>query len=300
MLVVESRGLAKAYGRFHAIKDLSFTIEKNKITGLIGRNGAGKTTLLKVMAGFFQSTAGEIKVFSENPFNSLKVSSNTILVDDQMNMPQTLSLMEVLESAQNFYENWNMKIARGLLEYFSLHPGQFHSRLSKGMKSTFNVILGIAARCPLTIFDEPTAGMDAAVRKDFYRALLKDYLLHPRTMIISSHLLHEIQDLLEDILLIEKGVKLLHMPVSELKEYALVLRGRNETLMQLTENEELLHREAMGENHSYIVVRNQLSEAKIQKAKTEGIEIGPAAAEDVCIYLTARSKGGVDSVFNRS
>ena len=154
-----------------------------------------------MIAGFFRETSGEIEVFSETPFNNLNVSANTIYMDDQMTFPASLNLAELLEEAERFYRNWNAELADGLLDYFSLNPKQLHNKLSKGMKSTFQMIFGLSERCALTIFDEPTSGMDAGVRKDFYRALLKDYIAYPRTIILSSHHLNEIEDLMEDVLL---------------------------------------------------------------------------------------------------
>ena len=174
-----------------------------------------------------KETTGDVKVFSEHPFNNLNASANTIFIHDQMNLPTSLNLMEILDAAASFYENWDSGLAERLFDYFSLNPLQYFSGLSKGMKSTFTMILGLAARCPLTIFDEPTTGMDAAVRKDFYRALLKDYLANPRTMIISSHHLNEIEDLLEDILLMKDGKELLHLPVADLREWAIGIQGKS-------------------------------------------------------------------------
>src|SRR5699024_1415440 len=208
---------------------------------LIGRNGAGKTTFLNILAGYWQETSGDVNVFSEKPFNNLFVSANTILIDDQMNFPESLTLMEILEQAERFYEKWDMELANRLFNYFSFNEKQTHNDLSKGKKSTFNVIVGLASRCELTLFDEPTTGMDTAVRKDFYRALLKDYLAYPRTIMISSHHLDEIEDLLEDVLLIEEGETYLHLPIDELREYAIGLTGRTALIEQWTGDKEVLH-----------------------------------------------------------
>lgn len=300
MKVIECNGLTKAYGSLKALNELSFAIEENKITGLIGRNGAGKTTLLKIMAGFFRKTSGEIKVFGENPFNSIKVSKHMIFVDDNMALPVSLNLIDILESAGTFYDNWEMGLAKGLLDYFSLNPKQSHDGLSKGMKSTFNMILGIAARCPLTILDEPTTGMDAAVRKDFYRALLKDYVKYPRTIILSSHLLNEIEHVLEDVLLIKNGEKRLHMPIEDLKELAIGLRGKASIVEQFIENKEIFHLESLGKDTKYVVVKNDFTESSLQNMKMAGVEISPVTADDICVYLTAKHKGGIDDVFDRS
>ncbi|KUO59479.1 MAG: ABC transporter [Gracilibacter sp. BRH_c7a] len=298
MSVVSCENLSKAYNNFSAVKNLSFDLGENKITGLIGRNGAGKTTLLKLIAGFLRPTSGAVKVFSQNPFDNITVSSNIIFIDDNMNFPVSLTLSEILDSAGMFYKNWDDKFARKLISYFSLDLSQSHFGLSKGMKSTFNVIIGIATRCPLTLFDEPTTGMDSAVRKDFYRALLKDYVEHPRTFILSSHLLNEIDDILEDVLLIKDGTKALHLPVLDLKEYAIGLRGSQDVLKDFS-SKDIIHEESFGSDSSYIVVKNQFSQTKLEQLKASGVSMTSVASDDLCNYLTAKTKGGIDDVFNR-
>jgi ABC-2 type transport system ATP-binding protein len=294
--VIECTGLTKTYLRKAVLKNLTFSIEENTITGLIGRNGAGKTTLLKILAGFIQETSGKVRVFDESPFNSLFVSTNSIFVDDQLSFPPALQLQEILEVAGTFYPNWDMRLAKGLSKYFDFDPKNYHNRLSKGKTSTFNSIIGLAARCPLTILDEPTTGMDEAVRKDFYRALLKDYLAHPRTIIISSHHLNEIEDLLEDVLLIKDGKKHLHLPISELKEWAIGIKGPMEKVLELTNGEDLIYENRIGADTMYAVVKNNFSTLEMEKA---GIELSPVRASDLCVYLTNDSKGGIDDVFNQ-
>lgn len=297
MNVIECHQLTKAYGSFKALDDLSLTIEEKKITGLIGRNGAGKTTLLKILAGYWRETSGDVKVFSERPYNNLFVSANTILIDDQMKFPDTLPLLNILEEAGRFYENWDMAFAKRLFHYFDFHERQVHNSLSKGKKSTFNVILGLAARCALTLFDEPTTGMDAAVRKDFYRALLKDYLAHPRSIIMSSHHLDEIEELLEDIVLVKDGKTYLHLSIDELKEYAIGLTGRPEIVEQWIYDKEVLYSNQINQTTSYVVVKNNIP---IEKAERLGIEVSSVSPSDVCVYLTNKTKGGIDDVFSKN
>lgn len=299
MNVIQCENLNKKYNSSHALKNLSFAIEENKITGLIGRNGAGKTTLLKLIAGFSQPSSGKVMVFSEVPFNNLKVSQNLIFIDDNMTLPQSISLLDILYAASDFYENWDMELAKRLFDYFSLNPNDLQKNLSKGMKSTFHAIIGLAARCPLTIFDEPTTGMDASVRKDFYRALLKDYLEHPRTILLSSHHLNEIDGLIEDVLLIKNGEKYLHISVEELKQFAIGLSGKKIIVDEWTRGKEIIYEKVVGAESAYVVVHNDYMKEDLEKARINGIEISSVAAEDVCVYLTNKTKGGIDDVFDK-
>lgn len=299
MSVIECTGLTKDYGRTRALNNLSFQIEENKITGLIGRNGSGKTTLLKTIAGLIKETSGKIEVFSEKPFNNLTISANTIFIHDQMNLPTALNLKEILEAGANFYENWDSNLAQRLFNYFSFTTSQYYQDLSKGMKSTFNTILGLSARCQLTIFDEPTTGMDAAVRNDFYRAVLKDYIAYPRSIIISSHHLNEIEDLLEDILLIKEGKVHLHLPATDFKEWAIGIQGKSAIIKEWTKDRAIFHTKNIGLDQTYVVIRNQISEREAQQARTAGIEFSPVAASDLCVYLTSKTEGGIDDVFNQ-
>lgn len=283
--------------RKKVLNQISFTIEENKITGLIGRNGVGKTTLLKIIAGFIKETSGEIKVFGQHPFNNLHASANTILVDDQMSFPPALQLRELLEAGATFYPNWDMEFARRLFEYFEFDPKHYHNTLSKGRTSTFNMIMGLSARCPLTILDEPTTGMDEVVRKDFYRALLKDFIAHPRTIILSSHHLNEIEDLLEDVLLIKDGKTELHLPVSDLKEWAIGVRGVAENVQQWTEGRIILDQNSIGKNTLFAAVKNNFSQSELEHARLLNLEITPVRASDLCVYITNDTKGGIDDVF---
>jgi len=300
MSVIQGVDLTKAYGKLKAIDHLSFEIEENKITGLIGRNGSGKTTLLKMIAGYLKPTSGELKAFSEKPFNSLNVSANLMFIDDTMTFPDSLPLIDILNEVAPFYAHWNSSLASGLFDYYSFNPNQPHSNLSKGSKSIFNSILGIASRCPLTLLDEPTTGMDSAVRKDFYRALLKDYLEYPRTIILSSHLLSELEGILEDILLINQGTKLLHLPVLELKELAVGLRGNAQTVLSFADGKEIIYQEEFAKGSLYVVIRRELIQQQLEQIRQSGIDVLPVATDDLCVYLTAKTKGGIDDVFKRS
>ncbi|WP_026688943.1 ABC transporter ATP-binding protein [Alteribacter aurantiacus] len=294
MKAITCTHLTKSYGNKKAVNDLAVSIEENKITGVIGRNGAGKTTFLQLVAGFIKQSEGKIHVLGEPPFNSLKASANTIFINDTMNLPTSLTIYEILKMGNEFYPNWDMELAERLFDYFSLDRSQRHDRLSKGMKSTFNMIVGLASRCPLTIFDEPTTGMDASVRSDFYRALLKDYLAHPRTILLSSHHLNEIEELIEDVLLIKDGTNHLHVSVSDLKEYGIGVQGESTNLEAWLKGKDVFHKRELPMNKAYAVVKKEQLDPNYKQA---GLEVAAVSATDMSMYLTGTSEGGIDDVF---
>jgi ABC-2 type transport system ATP-binding protein len=140
--------------------------------------------------------------------------------------------------------------------------------------------------------DEPTLGLDAAVRKEFYNILLKDYMENPRTIIISSHLLSEIENLLEEIVLIKDGTLVLHKPMEELQEYAVYLNGRSDIVRTFIEKKQVLNTETFG-NSIVAAVRNDLTADELAFLSDNSIDVSKVRVEDVCIFLTKSGKEGV-------
>lgn len=299
MTVIAFKNVTKSYKSHTVLNHIDFTIEAGTLTGIIGRNGVGKTTLMKIITGYIQNTTGDVHVFAENPFNSLKVSANSILVDDSMSFSDKLSLTEIMIEAERFYTNWDKELAHRLFKYFSFHPNLRHHELSKGKKSTFNAIIGIASHCALTIFDEPTTGMDAAVRKDFYRALLKDYIAHPRTILLSSHHLEEIEDLLENILLIHDSTIRFHGAITDLQEMFVKLIGKEEVVLQHMAGKKVFGTHKSGPLYE-AYAENAFSEEEKFLLTSNGIKMVPVSANDAYVVLTMSSKGGIDDVFDRT
>jgi len=286
----------KKYRSHEALKGMSFTIEEDKITGLIGRNGAGKSTLLKILAGHLRSTSGEVLLYGEQPFNNLKVSSNLVFVEDTMSFSPIFKLDEIFQIAKDFYPNWQDDLARKLLEYADISDKNYHHKLSKGQKSTFNLIYGLATRCKITLLDEPMNGMDEAIRSDMYRAILKEYITFPRTIIISSHHLQEIEHLIEDVLLINQGQVTLHAPLEDVKGLLVKLVGNSEMINEWINSSEIYYEKNSQINGEAIVETTSITSLK-NELIAKGITIQPISASEVCKYLTSQRKGGIDDVF---
>lgn len=295
MDVISCNQVIKKYRNFSAVNLDKLVVKENTITGLVGRNGAGKTTLLKMIAGFTKETSGELKVFGEKPFDNLFVSANMIFIDDEIVFPNEMVLKDILNQMAKFYENWDAKLANRLFQHFGFHNKEKHRYLSKGKKSTFNMIVGLAAHTALTIFDEPTTGMDASVRKDFYRALLRSYLANPRTIIISSHHLNEIEDLLEEVILIDNGKLSLHISIDELREYAIGVTGLSEEITGWAKSQTVLYQTSVGTTNKYVVIKKPSSK---QTLIERGFKLSVVSPTDIAVYLTDARKAGIDDVFD--
>ncbi len=270
------------------LKDVSCQIEEHKIIGLIGRNGAGKSTFLNILAGHIKPTAGKVTIYQDNPFNSITTATNTMFIEEGMTFPNGNNIARILEIAKCFYPNWQQELAEKLLQYVGISLNGLYDKLSKGQRSTFNLVYGLSARCAITLLDEPMNGMDEAVRADMYRAILKEYIAYPRTIIISSHHLKEIEHLIEEILLINNGQVALHKELEEVQQFAVRLIGQPEQLEPYR-------------NHA-LFERNEgpLAEIIVEKKYFNGhssIQSEAVSASDVCKYVTANRMGGIDDVF---
>lgn len=292
--MIRCQNVNKRFLSKHALKDVDLQIKENTIVGLVGSNGAGKTTLLKIIAGCWRPTSGEVTVLNEKPFDNLFVATNSIFIDDTMVFPEVLTLTEIIESCALFFPNWDGELAKRLFTYFQFNEDAFYYELSKGRKSTFNALIGLAAHVPLTIFDEPTTGMDQTTRHDFYRALLKDYLANPRTIIISSHHLEEIEHLIEELIVIDEGKLFLHLPIDDVREYAIRVQGDKESVENFVRGRNVIHEEEVGLNNYQVVVEK---EKNIALAEQIGLKISPVSASEVTVYLTRKKKGVIDDVF---
>ena len=279
------KDLTKRFRHTTALSHISLSLGGNKIIGLIGRNGSGKTTFLKTIAGHLKASSGEITVNGQNPFNNLNIQSELCFIQDETNYPDELKVIELVRLAAVYYKNWDAELAADLLKEFKLEGKKNYEDLSRGMKSIVHVVIGLASRAPLTIYDEPTLGLDAAVRKRFYSLLLEDYSHHPRNIIISSHLINEAENLMEEVVIIKEGRLLLQQKIEELQQYAVYLNGRKEVVEPLLKQKELYEQKSLGRS-LIAVVKNDLTSADRDYIRENDIDISSVPLQELFIYLT--------------
>jgi len=281
--------LTMSYGKKQAIKNLSIKINENQLIGLIGRNGSGKTTLLKLCAGLLQPNIGEIEVFSQNPVNNLTVLQDVIY--SYINVPHksNLTLGQIIEDFHTFYPHFDSDFAYRLLEAFSFKRHFKYRSLSQGMTSVFNFICAIATRAKLTLLDEPVLGMDITVRNKVYEILLRDYMEHPRTIIISSHILSELEDILSEFLIIDSGELVLYQPQEDIHNMAYRVDGSKEAIVTFLEGRPVLYEEHKVTG-SYAIIEEPFNEAAEIDSKKLNLSVSKVGPEDLYIYKTTHGK----------
>lgn len=193
-----------AYGKNHALNEVTTEIQAGTITGLLGRNGSGKTTLGMLLAGQLKAT-GTLRVKDEDPWENPELMPNTVLVTDSTSIFLDSKLNRTTELWRLIRPNWSEDLYEELMDLWGLDGKKTYSSLSRGQQSAYIATLGLASRGKLTIFDEVHLGMDVVVRQEFYDTLLREFAHHPRTIILSSHLVPEIENIVEDVLIIDRG-----------------------------------------------------------------------------------------------
>lgn len=282
---IKANQLTLAYGKDIAVNQISFEINEPKIYGLLGRNGAGKTSLLSMIASFREPTSGEILINNEIPFENAKIMKDVILMYDKDFTGETHSPSALIEQINTYRPNFDLEYAKELIKKFKLEGKKSIAKLSKGKQSAFNVVVGLASRAPITIFDEVYLGMDAPSRDLFYKELLKDQEKHPRIIIMSTHLVSEMEYLFDEVIIIDQGKLLLQGTYDEVVSRGVTVIGHRDNVNEFTKNKHVINEEQLGDTKSATIF-GELSEADRNQARKLGLQLGSSSLQDLFIQLT--------------
>jgi ABC-2 type transport system ATP-binding protein len=214
--VIEARGLTKAYGATRALDGVSFSVEPGRIVGLIGPNGAGKTTALKAILGL-TSFNGELSVLGLDPRSQRDALMRDVcFIADVAVLPRWLRVAQALDLVEHVHPRFERSVAEGFLAKTDIKRSSRVSQLSKGMVTQLHLALILAIDARVLVLDEPTLGLDLLYRRQFYDTLLNDYFDKERTILITTHQVEEVEQLLTDVIFINHGRFALNSPVEEL------------------------------------------------------------------------------------
>ncbi|AJT41322.1 ABC transporter ATP-binding protein [Psychromicrobium lacuslunae] len=286
--VVKVRNLSKNYRDFKALDSVSFELQPNKIYGLLGRNGAGKTTIMSILTAQGFRSSGEIEVFGGDPYENDKILSRICFIRESQKYPDDFRPKHAFASAKLFFENWDQELADRLVEDFQLPLNRRIKKLSRGQLSAVGVIIGLASRAELTFFDEPYLGLDAVARQLFYDRLVEDYAEHPRTIVLSSHLIDEVSNLLEHVIVIDKGKIIIDDDAENIRGGAVTVVGPASKIDGFVAGREILHRENFASLAS-VTINGQLSPAERGRANELGLELAPVSLQQLVVRKTINS-----------
>jgi len=275
--------LTKSYGRTLALQNLDLQLEEGIIYGLLGRNGAGKTTLLNTIAGGIRADSGTIEVNGKK-LGKREQPKDFCYVRDQYRYFGGARVIETLRIAATFYPQWDWDYARKLIDLFLIDPNKKIRQLSSGTQSLVGNIIGLASRASLTLYDEPVLGLDVLMRERFYKALVEDYANHPRTVLLSTHLIDEIAPVAEKIIILESGSLLLQEEIEQIRMSAYLIRGNSEAVAFFTENKRVIYQEAYGRG-TLAALYEKLDDQSMLQAREQGISVETLSLQKLFLYL---------------
>jgi ABC-2 type transport system ATP-binding protein len=251
----------------YVFEDFSVDIEPNHITGIIGRNGQGKTTLMNLIAGKFEPDEGIIEIDGKNPATDIGTAKRIVYVAGVMSYSE-IKLKKIIEEYRLMYEKFDEEFAYKLMELFGLNKKAKIKNLSKGQETIFNFCCGMATRADITILDEPVSGVDAISRNKIYEIILRDYIEHPRTILISSHMLGEMEKILSNMIMIGNNDVLFAGDIEELKDSVYRVDGELANIEKYCEEQDLDPR-IDKTNFESIYNRNKIRNESRKKEKTD-------------------------------
>lgn len=289
---IQVNQLQKKYGRKQAIHNLDLKLHKNQVIGLIGANGSGKTTFFKMCVGLEDITAGDIRILGGDPWKDIAIRSEIIYSMHDLPVSPTEKLNSILRCYEIAFPHFDRDFAMKLADLFELPLRKNCKQLSQGMKSLFHFLCAMASRCQVTLLDEPFIGIDIEKRKMAYEILLRDYMEHPRTFLISSHNLAELEGVLSEMVLIHQGELVFYQDMDLVREMLCRVKGDSEAVRRFAETqpEEQIVWQEFGELGDTLVLRGSADSGLAQEAGRAGLEVEPVSPEDVCVYLTTSGK----------
>lgn len=246
MNCIELKNITKNFGNISALKNVSLKFEQNKIYGLLGRNGAGKSTMLNIITSRIFPDSGEVIIDGEKAMENDRALEKVYLMNEKILYPEGMRIREVFKWSQEFYPNFDITYANKLAEKFDLNTKKKVKELSTGYSSIFKIITALSVNVPYILLDEPVLGLDANNRDLFYRTLIENYNDSPKTIIISTHLIEEAANVVENIIIIKNGEILKNESCEELLSKGYTVAGNAAAVDRFIADKSIIGSDSLG------------------------------------------------------
>lgn len=243
---IEIKNLCKSYEKIKTLDNINLTIESNKIYGLFGRNGAGKTTLLNIIDNRVFPDSGTVLIDGKNARKNSKALSKIYMMSESNLFPKDIKIKTLFKRINDFYSEFDIDKANLLLNEFHIKENKKIRGLSTGQITALKLITGLCINRPYLIFDEPVNGLDANYREKFYKLLLEKYIESPCTIIVSTHLIDEIANIVEDVIIIDNGKVTIQKSKDDFLSEGFSISGKSHIVDEFAKNYEIISSEEFG------------------------------------------------------
>lgn len=280
--------LSKVYGKKMVLDGVSLTLEPHRIYGLIGRNGAGKTTLLSLISGQNFADDGEISIDGEPVFEN-QSALDKICFSREINQTvifgrDTRKIKHLLRAAEIIFPYWDKEYAAKLVSEFELDANKRIANQSKGMLSAITIVIALASKAPITFLDEPVAGLDVFMRDKFYRLLLEEYNASERTFVVSTHIIDEAANVLEDVIILNDGKIIRSENTDELLSRHRIISGLADDVDEFCKGYKVTHSETLGRSKTVCVEFDDLDKFKADVSKYD-FDVSKASLQKLFMNL---------------
>jgi ABC-2 type transport system ATP-binding protein len=291
---IEIDHVSRSFGQVRALDDVSFTVPEHSILGLLGRNGAGKTTIMSIMAGQDRATSGRAGILGHSPFEHAPTLAQISYVRDNQRYPDDYRLHHVLRIAPEFAPNWSAELAAELADEFRIPTATRIKKLSRGQLSSVAIVLGLASRASVTLLDEPYLGLDVTGRALFHTMLLRDYGEHPRTIVLSTHLIEESAALFDRVVILDRGRVVVDDEADAARDRAFTLSGARDAVAEVLGDHRVLERQSIG-NLVSLTAEGTIDAALRESAETHGVQLARPTLQELVSGYGANDAGPTES-----
>ncbi|MCO6543594.1 MAG: ABC transporter ATP-binding protein [Lactobacillus sp.] len=257
-MVLQIKNLSKQYKQ-RVFTDLNFKLQEQTIYGLLGRNGVGKSTLLNIISNRIFATTGEVLLDGQLVTNNDTALNHIFLMSENNLYPQNFKVQQLWKMSAAFYRQFDWDLATDFAQQFNLDPSKKLRNLSTGYRTIAKMLTALCVPCDYIFLDEPILGLDAANRETFYQALLQAYDHQPRTFVIATHIIGEIEQILEKAIILKQGKIIAQGDIDEITQSVKLVQGPKDLVQSLLVDQKVLESQDFANTTSVYVQNLQLS-----------------------------------------
>ena len=279
--MLQIKNVTKTFGQFKALDNLSMTVPKGTVYGLVGPNGAGKSTAIRLLTGVYTPDEGQLTMDGQNVYENVAVKERIGYIPDEIFYFPSATLEDMRKFYKGLYPKFDDALFDRLYEIFNLPPKSPLRRFSKGMQKQAAFHLAICCRPEVLILDEPVDGLDPVMRRQVWRLILSDVAEHGSTVLISSHNLRELEDICDHVGIMDHGHMLLEKSLADMQGSTVKLQ----IVGDLPEGLDVLHESKSGRLSTYII-RGGADEVtdKVASVNPAYFDVLPLSLEEIFIY----------------